>query len=215
MRRFLVAIAVGLGAITAVPGTAHAGASDTAQGGCGFISDDGARGDGVYTGVIYDLSVTTKRGIPRIPTDATVNCWLDINWVEAPGTRFAYSGFGVQAGADPVTYAAGPTDIVVECYSVEYADSTTESGCPADLMFRFPPQDVIELLDDTFAFVNGPLGDAFALTDAVLCPALVKIPGTYGLVTIAPDGDVSIAAPLGLGPDLVYYDCPPYVSYGE
>lgn len=200
MKRILVVTLALVAGATVAPTAANAtAAEDRIRGGCGFVSDDTvafATGQETFHGVIDDVSATTTR---LLPTDATVTCWIDVNFVEAPGTRFSYSGFGVQAGADRISYTAAPGDIVVECQSVTFADGATQTGCPAALgPFILPPPVVTDLIDDSWAWVISP----------VACPLLADLAGTYGPVTVAADGDIYVPDPLGVGLNPVV-DCPP------
>ena len=115
----LAATAVAASVVTA-PAVAAAG-GDTVVGGCGFVSDGNAAvtGPDTYTGVIWDLSAT--RDAAGLPTDATVSCQIRVNYVVAPATTYSYSGFGVQAGADRITFTAGPDDFVDWCERVVFA----------------------------------------------------------------------------------------------
>jgi hypothetical protein len=204
-RVVLAAFALGATAL-AGPTAAGAAAPDVIHGGCGFNTDEQATlTGGQNVGVIYDLSVTTTGDVPPLPIDATVTCWIEVNGVEAPHTRYSYSGPGVQAGADRISFAAGDTDTVWECESVTFADGTTQvMDCPTPI----PPAEVppvVGLLDAVnTVFVS--------YVDPVVCPVLAATAGTYGPITIAPDGDVYVPDPLALGLSPIY-DCPPYVIY--
>jgi hypothetical protein len=207
-RVLLVTLALGVTVLVA-PSSADAAAADVIHGGCGFNTNeqhDVTNGQNV--GIIYDLSVTTTGDTPPLPIDATVSCWIVVNGVEAPGTRFSYSGAGVQAGADRISFASTDADVVDECRSVAFADGTTDTQCPVFVDETFPPRTVIDLVNSTFGLVN----DAFvSFVDPVVCPVLLKLSGTYGPVTIGADGDVYIPDPFALfdGPA---FDCPPYVG---
>lgn len=181
------------------------------RGGCTWDSDSRpGTPSGENLGVIADRSVTTDAN--GRPLAATVTCWLAVNGVEAPGTRFGYAGTGVQAGANPITFYASNTDEVDLCYSVLFADNTTTGDwCFAVLTIQIPPQAVWDLLDAVFAAVNDAEGcNASHDECSPVCPRLQLLAGTYGPVTIGPDGDVSVADPLGVGLDSPVYNCPPY-----
>ena len=211
MRNQLLAIVVAAGmSVLAVPPAGAAG-GDVTHGGCFF--DTMAQpsyphaNPAVNTGVIGDLS-TTKSTETRMPIGATVTCWIDVNNVEAPGTRFSYSGDGVQAGVNPVSYVANDWDWVVRCQEVTYADGTTDPAtCPDPIEIQIPPEciascDILGTIDQFIVYA----------VDPVVCPALSKLAGSYpGGVTIDPTGDVTVPDPLDLfdGPA---YDCPPYVT---
>jgi hypothetical protein len=193
----------------AVP-PASAAEADVTTGGCGFDTNSVPLQGGptTYTGVMYDVSATHNGA--GLPTGATVSCKILVNGVDAPGTLFDYPGYGAQAGADPMSFEAGPADIVLLCQRTVYADGT-DSGwyCPSALPLPFPPQWVIDDINLAFGVVDGvEVWDV----DPRVCPVLAAHPGTYGDVTINADGDVYVADPFGLGLNPVY-DCPPYGNY--
>lgn len=202
--QLLVALSLCVGAL-ALPPAANAVTADVIHGGCGYNTDQNATlTGGQNAGTIYDLSVTTTGDTPPRPIDATVSCWITVNGVQAPGTRFSYSGAGVQAGADHISFATTDGDRIDMCQSVAYADGTTDTQCPVPVDDSLPPQRVIDALNNAFGLLNDAL---VSFVDPVLCPVLVSLSGTYGPVTIAADGDVYVPDPLGLiGPA---YDCPP------
>ena len=200
MRRLLlVAVLLCSGAFVAP--AAHAARPDVIHGGCFFdtVADPSTAGGQI--GVIGDVSITRTGAIPTVPIGATVSCWIEVDGVEALGTRFSYSGFGVQAGVDRLSYAAADDQIVGGCESVTFADGTTQTyPCPQPLgPFYVPPQPVTELL-----------GEFFDFADPLVCTALSGAAGTYGPVTVRPDGDVYVLDPLSLGLNPLY-DCPPYL----
>jgi len=199
MRRILLAAALSLSPLV-VPVAAHAAAHDLILGGCGWEFEPSTSGATTWEGVIHDASATTDA--TGLPTAATVTCWAIVNGTEAPGTRFSYSGFGVQSGVDRVSFTAAEGDWVDLCEQVTFADGTTQlhGGC-GDPNFYLPPQAVIDVLDIVFNDL-----------DPLDCPALARLAGTYGPVTIAPDGDVYVADPLDLGLNPIY-DCPPYGNF--
>ncbi|MDQ1700518.1 MAG: hypothetical protein QOG34_2381 [Frankiaceae bacterium] len=204
-----VAFAVGVGAaiLPAAPASAAFG-SDSYEGGCFFNSDSQATVTaGRYVGHIGDLSVTTDRS--GAPTFATFSCWIIVNGVEAPGTRVSASGTGVQAAAATVSYVAGDGDWVEVCEQVVYGDGTTESGCPISHGDpQLPPPIVIDALT---AALDALTDAEITYVDPVVCPVFVAAAGSYGPVTIAPDGDVYLPDPYALGLTPVY-DCPPYLT---
>ena len=203
MRRTLIAILAVVASVCVVPvPSAQAARPDVIHGGCFLETVADPSADGTQVGVIGDLSVTRTGAIPTMPIGATVSCWIEVDGVEAPGTRFSYSGLGAQAGADRISYTAADSEIVAECQSVTFADGTTQAlPCPAPLgPFYLPPRSVTELLVELFDFA-----------DALVCPALAAGVGTYGPVTIAPDGDVYLPDPFALGIN-PFWDCPPYIT---
>jgi hypothetical protein len=196
---FATVAAVGL-VMSTVPAASASAAGDSIVRGCFVISDgNGAATGDQQLGVIGDVSVTTDSS--GAPTSATVTCWIDVNGLEAPGTRFSYSGTGVQAGADQISYAASGEDAVALCQEVVYADGSTDAAACGALRPILP----LPIQCDLDWCVFYPL-------DSVLCPQLKNLVGEYGPITIAPDGDVYIPDPLGLQID-PFWDCPPYGNY--
>jgi hypothetical protein len=200
IRRVLVGAAVfGIVAGMAPAATANA-AGDDIRGGCFFDSDANALTGSTNVGDIGDLSVTT--GPDGLPTGATVTCFIRVNGVEAPGTRFSYSGTGVQAGANPITFIAGPTDNVDECQEVTYADGTTEPlDCPPSTRDPIPPQPIVDAIHEVF----------IGFVDPLSCPVLVALGqatggGIAGTLEIGADGDLYLVTPIYTR----IYDCPPY-----
>jgi hypothetical protein len=204
MRRALLAgAALGLSVIVAP--VAHADSPDSIHGGCSF--DTVVDATGANVGVAYDASVTTDAG--GAPIGATVTCWIQVNGIEAPGTRFSYTGVGAQAGANPISFTADSTDTVAQCQEVAYADGSTEpTACTLSTTLVLPPECFLTGCD-----VLGTIQRFFVSTvDPVVCPVLAQLAGSYpGGVTIDPTGDVSVPDPLDLGLNPVY-DCPPYRS---
>jgi hypothetical protein len=211
MKRILVA-AIALGMSVLVAPVANASSADSIYGGCFYdnVSNAGPDGD-QYVGVIGDLSVTTDGS--GAPTAATVTCWIEVNGVEAPNTRFSYSGSGAQAGTDQTSFTALSTDTVRECQWVSYADGTTSSepDCPEPIDVVVPPPGTV---DTVFRTIGPVLGLVLCADEpcAYVCPRLVPLAGSYGPVTIAPDGDVYVFDPLALGVNPIW-DCPPYENF--
>jgi len=209
VKRILLALlAFGVTAVAApaVPASAAFG-SDSFTGGCFFDTDEQATATGGRNvGIIGDLSVTTDSN--NAPTFATMSCWIEVNGVEAPGTRLSASGTGVQAGIATISFAAGDGDWIAECEQVVYADGTSDWGCPINHgEGQLPPQFVL----DALGFVLDTVTAAeIAYVDPAVCPVFVQLAGSYpaGLV-IAPDGDVYLPDPFALGIN-PFWDCPPY-----
>jgi hypothetical protein len=204
VRRILLATLV-LGATAVVVPAAHASNPDRIFGGC-FFATQPQPGTDVRTGVIGDHSTTRTGDWPPAPIGATVTCWIEVNGVEAPGTRHTYGDLSqpVQSGIDPLTFTAGPADWLTECGTVAFADGTTLSGCPV------PDGQLIDI-ERGNGFVYEVIGDLFDhVLDPTLCPVFAQLAGSYpGGITIAPDGDVYLPDPLGLGLNPIYI-CPPY-----
>ena len=210
-RAVLAGLAVGVSVFAALP--ADAAASNVMRGGC-FLNTQGhplVTGD-TQVGVIGDESVTTTGDSPAVPIGATVTCSLKVNGVLVPGTTHSYSDSpvtGIQVGTDPVTYTAGPFDALSLCESVVFADNTAwDEICYAlGDTIQLPPQVVIDTLQAIYDVIFGVV-DPFVL-EPVVCSTLVPISGNYGLVTVAPDGDVYVTDPL-VDRDVQLVDCPPY-----
>jgi hypothetical protein len=197
----MFAAALGLGASLLAAPAAQAATTDVIYGGCFDNTLSGPSNDGVNTGVIGDVSATTDSA--GVPIGATVTCWIEVNSVEAPDTRFSYSGFGVQAGSNPISYTSFDVDTVKTCQEVAYDDGSANTSCsPVTVVHPVPPEccDLVETVFDALA----------TYVDPAVCPALAGLAGSYpGGLAIQPDGDLYVPDPLGLGLGPVY-DCPPY-----
>jgi len=198
-------IAAAASAIPLVAAPASA-ASDQIHGGCFFNTDQPPTTSPDNVGVIGDLSAT-ERGVD-IRIGAVVSCKIQVNGVDAPGTTFSYSGYGVQAGADPISFTATDVDSVVECQRVVYQDGVdTGWVCTPPTNIQVPPE------IDPLALLLEILNDFLVYSvDPQVCPVLAAHPGTYGALTVGPDGDVNAPDPFDLfdGP---LYDCPPYRNF--
>ena len=185
MRGTVKQVLVGAAAIGIVATSAPAAsaATNTITGGCFLVAGANRTGTNGQTGGFIG-------GISRTTIGATVTCWVNVNGIEAPGTRFSYPGSnGVQSGAWQVSYTASDTDSVTECQSVAYDDgSTSPTICFAVTTIQAPPQAVIDLVNLVTSAVN-----------PVFCPVLASLAGNYGPVSIASNGSVNVADPLGLG----------------
>jgi hypothetical protein len=207
MRRILVAtVALSL-AVLVMPGAAHADSPDVIFGGCGYTSQADPSDASTQIAVWDESSVTTDRD--GVPVDATVTCWAEIYGVEVPGSRFSYSGFAVQAGVDRFSYTASDLGWAYPCEQVTFADGTTQLWNCGEGPFYFPPRPV----DDALYVADNAITAAYmSVIDPAVCPALVRAAGTYGPVTIEPDGDVDVPDPLDLWVGQ-FYDCPPYGDF--
>jgi len=187
----------------AVAPPAAAASPDHTFGGCSFVTNHFTEAS-TNTGVIRAASATLRPD--GTPIDATVSCKIQVNLVDAPGTELDVPGFGTQLDARPISFTANDGDIVVLCQRTVYADGTLDDwNCPNALTLQVPPQEVI----DDFNFLVGVVNNITAWdVDWRVCPVLAAHPGTYGPITVGPDGDVSIPDPLGLVGTV--YDCPPY-----
>jgi hypothetical protein len=199
----VMAAVAGVLPVAASPASAS---SDQIYGGCFFDTDAPPTASGTNTGVIGDISVT-NRGVD-IRIGAVVSCKIQVNGVDAPGTTFSYSGYGAQAGANPISFTATEFDSVAECQRVVYQDGVDTGWiCAEEVVLQVPPevmpiQLVLEILNDVLVYS----------VDPQVCPVLAAHPGTYGVLTVAPDGDVDAPDPLDLW-DGPLYDCPPYGNF--
>jgi len=199
--------------VTGVAPSAGAAGGDTIRGGCFFITDEVVatyETGGNTIAIIGDQSSTQDAN--GLPTDATVSCQIRFDDVPAPGTTFNYSGIGVQQGVDTASYAIPPqASSESYCQRVVFADGTDtgwnctppfECECP-------PPSDFVSAIHALLAPVEGVLAP---YVDPVVCPVLAANAGSYGPVTIKPDGDIYLLDPLAPRINPVY-DCAPYGNF--
>jgi hypothetical protein len=169
---------------------ASAGASTARTiGGCSFTAynQDAVTGPDTNAGYLAVRAITLRDGGP-VP--ARITCDLLVNG--AGMDNLSATGPGVEVGTKTTVFVATATDVVTLCTTVDYGGGVTDGSCgPAYPQIPPPCCD-----------------DPFELVDAVVCPVLETLAGTYGPVTVAPDGDVrSPPDALALNP---IYDCPPY-----
>jgi len=199
--------------------SASADQGDTLKGGCGFNTDENAVAtNGQNQGVIYVVALSQEAS--GTPSTATVDCWIDVNGVEQPGTRITATGNGVIANQGQITFSAVDGDTINECQKVVFADGSTWTAkdgnvgtdCPAATSIDIPPPVVFDTLDTVFEALQGVLdavnGVLISTVDPVVCPVLKSLAGNYGPVEINSEGDVIVND----GLDLIgkVYDCPPY-----
>jgi len=195
--------------VTAIAPAASAAGGDTIQGGCFFITDEVVATNetgGNTVAIIGDQSSTQDAN--GLPTDATVSCQIRFDDVPAPGTTFSYSGIGVQQGVDTASYAIPPqASSESYCQRVVFADGTdTGWNCTSPFECECtPPPNVGDILHALLPLVTDVLAP---YVDPLVCPVLAANAGTYGPVTIKPDGDVYLLDPLAPRINPVY-DCPP------
>lgn len=178
---------------------AHA-ATDTIDGGC-FIAVVGLGpvSNFATAGFLGDVSVT--RDDSPGPVEATVTCWLEVNFIEVPGTRFESSGLGQQFGLEQISFVFTDGDSVLACEHVSYADGAERQTCfPAPTEANVPPHEVLDSIHSVFRDT----------VDPTLCPLLAAQAGEYpGGLHITPSGDVWFDDPLDVMTSPLY-DCPPY-----
>jgi hypothetical protein len=153
---------------------AHADPGDTLEGGCAFYTTHlaAALTGGQNEGVIADVSASQEAA--GGPSVATVDCWIVVNGIEAPGTRITASGNGIQANAAPVTFTARDADAVEMCQQVTFADGSTWASpdgtnpfCPIDASPQFPPQVVFDELQGVLGVVDCVTGGQICTPTAV------------------------------------------------
>jgi hypothetical protein len=187
-----LALAVALGGFGLSTSANAALAPYDFKGGCTFSANnqDQVTQPNTYVGVLGARVVTTHNNAPY---SADVYCELTVNGVYADSLTVPGTAAGVEVGAKNTSFVAASGDVVQLCTTVNFP--TPQTTCGNAITVQVPPQEVIDLLNNTF--------------DPLICPILASLAGTYGPITIDSTGDVTITPdPLGLNP---IYDCPPYV----
>jgi len=206
-RAALGALAASVMALAAPVTAAHADSGDTLKGGCGFNTDENAVAtNGQNEGVIY-VAALSQDASPPAPSGATISCVISVNGVTQEATRLTTHGTGAVVGAQQISFSAVDGDQINECQTVTFDDGSTWTAadgnvgtdCPPATTIVFPPPVVQGLIDTVIATVNSVL----ALTDAInpiICPIFASVgpQNIAGIVTIAADGSLVIADPLGL-----------------
>ena len=206
-RAMTLALLTGVTAgLTTIVAPAASAASDEYQGGCFLepVNSSPLTAPNEYTGVLGDLSVTDHDTTDPGPVNAKVVCTLYVNGMDVAQATFGDGTAPVQAGAQHVTFSAGPADDLWLSTVVYFADGTVQNNC--QWCEQVPPQWVLDDYNGIFTDINGVF---IRWIDPAICPALVSLAGTYGPLTIGPDGDVNVPDPLGFGLDPVE-NCPPY-----
>jgi hypothetical protein len=138
-----------------------------------------------------------------------VSCKITINGADATPT-FSFDGTGVQAGADPVQITVSALDDVAPRQRVVYVDGADTGWICYGNNLLLPQQHDIDNINAIFQTADNVLT---ARVDPEVCPALAAHTGTYGSITIKPDGDVyGVPDPLALGLNPLY-DCAPYGDF--
>jgi len=154
------AIVAAVTTLVAPATVAHADQGDTLKGGCSFDTDQQATvTNGQNQGIIDDLSVSQEAS--GGPSGATVQCWIDVNGVQAPGTRITASGNGVQSNLAQISFTAVDGDTISLCQQVTFDDGSswvgpngTNPDCPAATTLIFPPP----VLTDSLNTLGGLVG---------------------------------------------------------
>ncbi|MDQ1684575.1 MAG: hypothetical protein QOC82_1312 [Frankiaceae bacterium] len=112
-------------AIVAQGTAAHADTTgDQLKGGCSLIVVKASPVTGnTFNGFINEASVSLDGS--NNPTTATVQCWVQVNGVEAPYTHLNTGGFGFEEGSLSTAYTATATDVVQLCQQVSFLDGST------------------------------------------------------------------------------------------
>jgi len=111
-------------AIVAQGTAAMADTGNQLIGGCGLAVAKASPVTGDrFDGVIYEASVSLDGS--NSPINATVQCWVEVNGVEAPFTHLNTGGFGFQEGTLSTAYTALATDVVSLCQEVSFLNGTT------------------------------------------------------------------------------------------
>ena len=208
--RTLLVAALAVAGLAAPP--ASAGQSSAFFGDCGIdsVNQKTVNGDH-YQGAIYVFGALYSADPDDMPVSASVTCYVMVDGVPQPGTRVTMPATGAVAGAAVIDFEARDDQIVELCLEVDFLGDDTPTfrrGCGYGAYPpQIPPREVTDLLDLVFAYYEAVIGygndPVVEHVDPPLCALLVDKAGTYELVTIAPDGDVSVA---GVG----LWDCPPY-----
>jgi hypothetical protein len=190
MRRALPAA---LAAVAALSVPAVAGDDSTYRGGCRWEST---------TGTMAVAAVVYSEGTPvDNPVSATITCAVLVNGVtqvEAP-----FSGTGLVAGRSTVFVAAGETDVVTLCETVDYTSNATPTTthCHERVGPPLVPQPVVDIVNALIDLLN----ECACEPIDPLCQVLPLLAGTHvpDVVTIEPEGDLLLNGEL-------FWDCPPY-----
>jgi hypothetical protein len=203
--------------------SARADFGDTIKGGCGVAAApnvtsgpiDTVTVDGtVNIGVMYVLAVSQHQ-TASLPSDATVTCWIEVNGFQSNAVMTVTDNLvpGVEAGVKQIAFQGAPSDSVVLCQQVTFADGSAwiapdgnvGTDCRPVTRVPVPVSPIVGLFD--------VLKQQHA--DPVVCPVLVTLGQDVGgqilggAVKIDADGDVFVGEPIGPG-DIWVYDCSPY-----
>jgi hypothetical protein len=189
--------------------SASADAGDSVHGGCSFNTDSQQQvTQGQNNGAIEVTALMlTSANTPD--AGASVDCKIQVNGVDAPGTEIdvAANAAGLVQGQAQISFDdQNGTLPSALCEKDNWGDGDTSGWvCQGSTEIQIPPQQVIDLLNTLFITVIDP----------TICPVLIQLHnagvGIPGVLSIGPDGDVTVADPLGLGLNPVE-DCPPYLT---
>ena len=189
--------------------SASADAGDAITGGCSFNTDSNQTvTQGQNEGVI-DATAFMQTSAKTPDAGAAVHCKIQVNGVDAPGTQIdvAANAAGIVQGQAQISFddqdGTLPSGL---CEKDDWGDGdTTGWVCQPSIEIQIPPQEVIDLLNSVIDTVNGVL--ALVDLNPVLCPLLQAVgpQDIAGVITIAADGSLTIADPLGV--IIVTNDC--------
>jgi len=137
--------------------------------------------DDARVGVIGGIAAV--RSSSGVPVQARLSCKIKVDGTDATPT-FTYSGTGVIAGADQLSYVGSNDAHITLCQKV---DDEPWDCAPAPWL-RIPVQEIIDFL---YLYVIP------TMPDPLTCPVLAAL--------FPPQGDVVLPEPIGL-----LWDCPPY-----
>ena len=193
---------------------ATADSSDTRHGGCFFNTDANQTvTQNENQGVIgVDAVMITPANTPDAL--AEIDCKIQVNTADAPGTEIdvkANAGGVVQGQQQIIFDDQGGTLPSALCENDISGDGSSSGWvCQGSTEVQIPPQVILDLIDTVFNTLDGL---EVQFVDPVVCPLFQQLytltgGNVAGIVSIKPEGDVTINDPLGLiGP---FYDCPPY-----
>ena len=126
----------------------------------------------------------------------SIRCRLDVDGLEVASTP---TGTGTDAAATTgrLAYIAFLNSRVELCAEVSVAGNVFDRDCAIVVPRELPnpaERDIVDTSDD----------EVHAVGDGALCPVLQNAAGSYGVVTVNAEGDVSVGNPAPV------YDCPPF-----
>ena len=211
--RRLAALALCAALATPATALAHDPADLHVFGGCGYnsVSQDDTTGPGHYVGVARgDAVVASPRRGHNPVTVSAVRCVY-----YQDGVAFAsFTGTGAGPVAvvppAPIEFTLEDWSWIVPCIELDVVDGHGVTHhleeCYGVTTLEMPPRAWIELIEFTVTALNEHV---FYDVDPWLCAALREAgPGTYGPVTLEPDGDVYFEGEW-------FWDCPPYDESGS
>lgn len=121
MKRLAIRLAIGVSAGGLAAVIVPPAAADTITGGCTLAAQPVLTNPTTYAGTISVSSVT--RDSSGVPTPALVDCWVEVDGTEQPGTRVSVHGDGSQSGVQQVAFGAiADLSTVNLCKQVFYDD---------------------------------------------------------------------------------------------